>query len=88
MNKPVIARCGLLCDECKYREQFNCPGCEQAQGKMFWGECRVAKCCMEKEHANCGECAEFDCDLLREFSYDKEQGDNGRRITNLKKLRQ
>ena len=83
MIHEFAARCGTYCGDCEYRVKTNCPGCIQAMGKMFWGECRVAKCCLAKELDNCGFCDNFPCDLLKEFAYDKEQGDNGERIRNL-----
>lgn len=52
---------------------------------MFWGECPLAKCCIEKKYEHCGKCKDFACHLLIEMSYDKEHGDNGQRIENLKK---
>ena len=82
------ARCGIYCGECEYREKTNYPGCIQAQGKMFWGKCRVAQCCISKNLDNCGLCSSFPCDLLKEFAYDKEQGDSGQRIRNLKAWKQ
>ena len=83
MNKEFAARCGLRCDQCSYREKQNCPGCIKAEGKMFWGECVLARCCMEKELEHCGKCRDFPCADLRKFAYDKDQGDNGERIRNL-----
>ena len=32
----------------------------------------------------CGEC-DFPCDLLNQFAYDKEQGDDGKRIEQCRK---
>ena len=77
------ARCGLYCGECEYRTKTNCPGCIRAGGSMFWGECVIALCCVEKGWDHCGQCAEFACDNLQKFAYDKEQGDDGQRIRNL-----
>lgn len=85
MSDGFESRCGLYCSKCGYREKVNCPGCVKAEGKMFWGQCELAKCCMEKELRHCGQCQNVPCDKLREFSYDKEQGDNGQRIKNLEK---
>lgn len=83
MTHQFAARCGIYCGECEYREKMNCPGCIQAMGNIFWGECQVAKCCLAKGLENCGLCSRFPCDLLKEFAYDEEQGDNGARIRNL-----
>ncbi len=82
MNE-MAARCGIYCGDCDYREKMNCPGCNKAEGKIFWGECKLAKCSISKGIVNCSECSDLPCAMLTEFSYDKEQGDNGKRIENL-----
>jgi len=79
-----MGRCGIDCEACKYRTQTGCPGCPATEGKPFWGECKLAMCCLAKGHAHCGECAEFPCATLNEYAYDREQGDNGKRILNLR----
>lgn len=76
----VESRCGIKCSECAYREQMNCEGCIVIK-KPFWGEnCPVKSCSETKCHNHCGECDSFPCDLLNQFAYDKEQGDDGKRI--------
>jgi hypothetical protein len=85
MSNDIESRCGLYCSKCSHREKTNCPGCVKAKGEMFWGECALAKCCVEKELEHCGRCGSCPCDKLNEFSYDKDQGDNGERIRNLEK---
>lgn len=79
-QKMNESRCGLACGQCGYREEVHCPGCTGME-RPFWGEsCPVKSCCEEKKLAHCGLCPAFPCDLLRQFAYDKEQGDNGERI--------
>ena len=74
------SRCGILCSECAYREKMNCAGCI-AITQPFWGDtCAVKSCCEEKKHEHCGLCPDFACSLLSQFAYDKEQGDDGKRI--------
>ncbi|WP_411682290.1 DUF3795 domain-containing protein [Clostridium thailandense] len=81
----IESRCGIICSECKYKEQMNCKGCVHIS-KPFWGEqCPVKFCCEDKELSHCGQCSSFPCDLLKQFAYDKEQGDNGKRIEQCKK---
>jgi len=63
---------------------MNCAGCVNIDNP-FWGECELKKCCEDKKHDNCGNCGEFACDLLNKFAYDKEQGDDGKRIEQCKK---
>jgi hypothetical protein len=76
--------CGAYCGICQWKTKTNCPGCQTSKGKVFWGECRVAKCCCEKGITHCGLCPEVPCDVLQEFFDDPEHGDNGERLTNLK----
>lgn len=74
------SRCGLLCAQCAYREQMNCPGCVH-MSKPFWGDsCPVKSCCEGKGKMHCGECDGFPCDPLHQFAYDPKQGDDGKRI--------
>lgn len=76
----IESRCGILCGECPHVKTQGCPGCTNMQ-KPFWGEsCPVKSCCEGKGHAFCGECAQFPCALLNQFSHDPNQGDGGKRI--------
>lgn len=80
----IESRCGIKCSECEYKDKMNCAGCVNIK-KPFWGEsCPVKSCCESKDIVNCGLCNTFPCDLLKQFSYDKEQGDNGARIKQCK----
>jgi hypothetical protein len=80
MDKMVESRCGILCNQCNYREEVGCEGCTNIE-KPFWGEsCPVKDCCEGRGHEHCGQCPEFPCGLLNGFAYDNEQGDNGKRI--------
>jgi hypothetical protein len=81
----IESRCGIVCGECKYREKMNCGGCVYIE-KPFWGDfCPVKNCCEGKGFSHCGNCSDFPCDLLNQFAYDKEQGDNGKRIEQCRK---
>jgi len=84
MSEKLSARCGINCIECKYREKFNCKGCIEQGGQLFWGTCDLAKCCIKKELDHCGKCPDFVCDTLHDYSYSESEGDNGKRIENLK----
>lgn len=84
INKIVESRCGLLCSKCEYKEKFNCDGCINID-KPFWADkCPIKDCCESKKHSHCGQCEDFPCDILNKFSYDEEQGDNGKRIEQCK----
>lgn len=75
----IESRCGILCGECKYRESMGCKGCVNIENP-FWGECPVKGCCEGKGHEHCGQCGEFPCRMANDMAYDKEQGDNGKRL--------
>ena len=78
--------CGLDCKTCEYKEKCNCRGCKASEGKPFHGDCRLAKCAIDKGVEHCGVCSLFPCDLLKEFSFDKDHGDDGGRIKVLEQL--
>ena len=76
----IESRCGIVCTECEYSRKMNCGGCVHIE-KPFWGDtCPVKHCCESKGLLHCGACGDFPCNLLNQFAYDKEQGDNGQRI--------
>jgi len=82
VNKMIKSRCGIICDTQKCKEAFgvDCKGCVNIE-KPFWGDsCPVKSCCESKSYYHCGQCPKFPCSLLNEFAYDKEQGDDGKRI--------
>ena len=84
MDESMIAMCGAYCGVCEWREQTNCPGCQKSSGQMFWGECLVAKCSIEKGYRHCGLCSELPCEKLQSAFDNPEHGDNGERLINLK----
>ena len=81
--KNTFARCGLACTGCRFAD---CKGCTEIE-KPFWGECIIKKCCEDKNLTNCGECEDFPCEDLVAFSYDENEGDNGRRIENCRRCK-
>jgi len=47
------------------------------RNEPFWGDsCPVKSCCEGKGLEHCGKCSDFPCELLSQFAYDKEQGDD------------
>ena len=84
MDRALIARCGAYCGSCEWKEKTGCPGCQAAQGTMFWGECRVAVCSIGKGIEHCGLCPDLPCDILQQAFDDPEHGDKGERLANLK----
>lgn len=83
----IDTRCGLSCFSCEFKESENCGGCIETNGKPFHGECPVAICCQRKNLVHCGECPDFVCELLNQYSCDPEHGDNpaGARIEQCRK---
>ena len=81
----IESRCGLKCKESNCNEVYgiDCAGCVNID-KPFHGECSVKVCCESKKLKHCGVCTDFPCSLLKNFSYDKEHGDNGERIATCK----
>ena len=76
----IESRCGILCSECKYVDEVGCKGCLHID-KPFWGDsCPIKDCCEAKGHEHCGECPDFPCEVLKEFSYAEQEGDDGKRI--------
>jgi hypothetical protein len=84
MDRELISRCGAYCGDCEWKEKMNCPGCQGAKGNMFWGECLVAKCSIEKGIEHCGLCSSLPCNTLQNAFDHPEHGDNGERLANLK----
>jgi len=83
MSHAMAGRCGIYCAECKCIEAQSCPGCIAAGGKLFWGQCDVAKCCLDRGLEHCGLCPQLPCDLLNSYAYHETEGDNGERIRNV-----
>jgi hypothetical protein len=83
MNDIIQSRCGLLCAELPCRKQFSCAGCVNI-ATPAWGNCKIKSCCEAKNLSHCGQCPDFPCEQLKGFSYDKEHGDNGKRIEQIR----
>lgn len=48
--------CGKNCTDCSQKETLSCPGCKVGPGKQYGGDCKLAKCCIEKGHQECSTC--------------------------------
>jgi hypothetical protein len=84
MDKQMMGMCGTYCGVCQWREKTNCPGCQACHGMPFWGECLIAKCSINKGYNHCGHCTNLPCEKLQKAFNNKEHGDNGERLINLK----
>ena len=84
MYKGMDSYCGLSCEECEYREEFHCGGCNP-----FYGPCELAACARRKKVNFCGECKDFCCEMLHRYSYDDEEGDDpkGARIERCRQMK-
>lgn len=80
----IDSYCGLCCETCGFRETMNCGGCIATGGKPFHGRCDVADCVNDKRRDFCGDCEDFPCALLKQYSFDPVHGDNGARIENVR----
>ena len=80
----VKGKCGTYCNECSYREKFNCKGCNEMNGHPFWGDCDIYTCCSEKNLEHCGCCSELPCQTLKDYI---KNGENPDRLKNLKEWR-
>lgn len=77
----IESRCGIKCSDCSYKGR-PCPGPCVENKKIFWGKCEIKDCCEGRGLENCGQCADFVCQKLHDYAYDKDQGDNGLRLEN------
>jgi hypothetical protein len=56
-EKRMNTYCGKNCEECTYKAELSCPGCQIGPGRVLNGECKLARCCREKGHETCETCA-------------------------------
>lgn len=71
--------CGKICSECTEKEILNCPGCKAGPGRLFGGDCEIARCCRDKGQEACGTCdLKWNCDIFR--SRGRQQDDRKRKI--------
>ena len=86
VSQIIDSRCGLHCTDCSYKEKCGCGGCLKTCGHPFHGECPIAVCCQSKGYVHCGECSDFPCETLTQYSCDPAHGDKpaGARIDQCK----
>ena len=84
LDKTQLGMCGAYCGDCGWKESTNCQGCQACGGKMFWGTCEVALCCIEKGITHCGLCPDLPCEKLQQVFDHPDHGDRGQRLVNLK----
>lgn len=48
--------CGKNCEECTYKAELSCTGCQSGPGRAVIGDCKLAHCCRDKGHSTCETC--------------------------------
>ncbi len=84
ISGPDFSACGIDCAVCSVAQTQDCPGCRQAEGHIFWGDCDLYACSRREKADHCGLCEQFPCAMLREWSAQEHDC----RIDNLQALRQ
>ena len=79
------SRCGLDCENCENRRECDCPGCSELEEGNWAGDCGIKQCCEKRQLEHCGLCPDFPCDILRNTSFDPDEGDDGERLVTLKR---
>ncbi len=82
MAEIMKGKCGTDCNMCSFKEKFHCKGCNEQDGKIFWGECDIYKCATASNFQHCGECEKLPCKDLIEYI---NNGHNPDRLSNLNK---
>lgn len=57
--------CGIDCSKCELKD--TCCGCAATRGEPFYGECIIAKCCLDKGYEYCKNCPDTSCDLKKQL---------------------
>lgn len=72
--------CGKSCEACSFKEKLTCSGCKAGPGRIFGGECELAKCCQERGHNTCATCnqnnwcsKQRDAESLAETRFQKQE---------------
>ena len=78
----IRGKCGTVCNTCSFRDKFDCKGCTEQHGKIFWGECDIYNCATEQDCQHCGQCQKLPCEKLLELI---QNGHNPDRLPNLNK---
>ncbi len=76
----IRGKCGTRCNDCNFKEKFNCQGCLEMKGKLFWGECDIYECATKKGYEHCGNCDRLPCEDLQTFI---KEGHQSNRLENL-----
>ena len=78
-----IAYCGLFCGGCGGlqdtvkaggQKEGGCLGCKSNVLGGHCAKCKVRECAMSKSVANCGLCADYPCEKIKEYHNDEKEG--------------
>lgn len=78
-----IAYCGLFCGACGGlqdtvkaggQKEGACLGCKSDVLGGHCAKCKVRACAKSRQIANCGLCAEYPCDKIKEYHNDEKEG--------------
>ena len=79
----MIAPCGLYCGACsamlkslkaERTSDVVCLGCLSSKGGEYTKKCEIRKCAKRKKVTSCGECDDYPCEKISEFT--KQGADN------------
>ncbi len=97
MNKSFSV-CGCDCAGCEYLKKSQCPGCFEAEGKVWWVQyaslpvCPIYSCVTAlKKLDHCGMCPEVPCKIWRELkdpnlTHEQHEAGINDRVQNLKSM--
>lgn len=76
-----IAYCGLFCGACgglqdtvKSGKTDGCLGCKSNLLGGHCKTCKVRECAQQRKVVNCGVCADYPCDKIKEYHNDENEG--------------
>ena len=87
MEDLIDSYCGMDSSKCGYVKAQLCDGCTAKNGNPTIENCEIVACASTRNKRFCGECEDFPCEILERYAYDKEHGDNGKRIECCKEIK-
>ena len=87
MEDLIDSYCGMDSSKCGYVKAQLCDGCTAKKGNPAIENCEIVACATTRNKRFCGECEDFPCEKLERYAYDKEHGDNGKRIECCKEIK-
>ncbi len=77
-----VAYCGLFCGGCgglqdtvlQGKKEGGCLGCKSNVLGGHCAKCKVRECARSRQLTNCGLCAEYPCEKIKEYHNDEKEG--------------